>query len=167
MPAGFQLAQVNVARMVEPLEHPSMASFVALLDEVNELAESSAGFVWRFQGADGNATYLRPYDDDRILFNMSVWTSVEALRAYAYGGAHADAMRRRREWFSRFEQPNVALWWVREGTRPAVSEALARLEHLQRHGPTAVAFTFKTAFAAAEEGLALPEPPKGRPCAAG
>ena len=164
---GYWLAQVNIARMLAPLESPQMQDFVAQLDEINALAEASDGFVWRFQGDEGNATYLRPYDDDRILFNMSVWTSIEALRAYAYGSAHAAVMRRRREWFSRIEQPNVALWWVRAGTLPDVPEALARLEYIQTHGPSVYAFTFKSSFAVSDDGLELPAAGKARPCAAG
>ena len=163
----YSLAQVNIARMLAPLESPELASFVALLDEINALAERSPGFVWRFQGDEGNATYLRPYDDDRILFNMSVWSSIDALKAYAYESAHGAVMRRRREWFSRFEQPNVALWWVRAGSIPSVGEAVARLAHLQEHGPSVYAFTFRSSFAASADGLELPGAERARPCAAG
>jgi heme-degrading monooxygenase HmoA len=162
----YSLAQVNIARMRLPLEDPEMESFVALLDEINALAEGSPGFVWRFQGAEGNATYLRPYDDDRILFNMSVWESIDALSAYAYESAHAAVMRRRREWFTRFEQRNIALWWIRAGSIPSVGEALERLRYLQEHGPTTYAFTFKSSFGASSDGLALPETEKARPCGA-
>jgi len=70
------LAQVNIARLKAPLESPLLAGFVARLDEINAIADGSPGFVWRLQSAQGSATYLRPYDDDRILFNMSVWESV-------------------------------------------------------------------------------------------
>ena len=73
----FQIAQVNIARMKAPLQHEVMAGFVARLDEINALADRSEGFVWRLKGSVGNATYLRPYDDDRILFNLSVWESIE------------------------------------------------------------------------------------------
>lgn len=69
----MQLAQVNIGRMKGPLDSPTMAGFVARLDDINSLADRSPGFVWRLQTPEGNATYLRPYDDDRILFNLSVW----------------------------------------------------------------------------------------------
>jgi hypothetical protein len=143
----FHLAQVNVARMRAPLEDPIMADFVAMLDEVNAIADAAPGFVWRFQDDTGNATYLRPFDDDRILFNMSVWESVDALKAYVYNSMHAAVLRRRREWFERFEAPATALWWVPVGRIPSVGEAKWRLEQLEIHGPTAQAFTFKQTFA--------------------
>jgi len=120
MSARYHLAQVNIARLLAPIDAPQMRDFVALLDEINALADESPGFVWRLKGAEGNATYLRPYVDDRILFNMSVWTSIEALRTYTFGSAHAGVLRRRSEWFSRFEKPNVALWWLPAGSVPSV-----------------------------------------------
>jgi len=45
--SAYELAQLNVARMKEPLESPTMADFVANLDRINALAEGSPGFVWR------------------------------------------------------------------------------------------------------------------------
>src|SRR5215475_9227744 len=125
------LAQVNIARMLAPLEEPVMAGFVARLDEINALADRSPGFVWRLQTEAGNATYLRPYDDDRILFNLSVWESIEALRDYVYGSAHRELLRQRAEWFTRFDRMFLALWWVPAGHRPSVDEAKKRLAHLE------------------------------------
>jgi Domain of unknown function (DUF3291) len=141
------LAQVNIARMKAPLESPQLADFVARLDEINALADRSAGFVWRLQGTGGNATYLRPYGDDRILFNMSVWEDVESLKTYAYSSAHRELLRRRSDWFARFEGEYMALWWVPAGHVPSVGEAKDRLAHLRAQGPTPYAFTFKQTFA--------------------
>jgi Domain of unknown function (DUF3291) len=82
---NYHLAQVNIGRVKAPIEDLLMAGFVARLDEINALAEHSPGFVWRLQTSQGNATYFRPYpNDDRILINMSVWETVEALRHYVY-----------------------------------------------------------------------------------
>jgi Domain of unknown function (DUF3291) len=49
MPA-FQLAQINVARLVAPLDHPQLADFVA------DLADRSEGCVWRLQSENRDAT---------------------------------------------------------------------------------------------------------------
>jgi hypothetical protein len=140
------LAQVNVARMREPLDAPRMAGFVARLDEINALADRSPGFVWRLQTDAGNATDLRPFDDDRILLNMSVWETIEALRAYVYDSAHREVLRERHSWFERFEGVYAALWWVPAGHRPSAAEARERLASLADRGPTPYAFTFKDAF---------------------
>jgi hypothetical protein len=142
----FHLAQVNIARMNAPLDSAEMADFVARIAEINALADASAGFVWRLATEQGDATYLRPYDDDRILFNMSVWRSVEHLRAYVYGSAHTEVMRRRHRWFSKLDDAYLALWWVPAGHVPSIDEAKSRLAHLDREGPSPSAFTFKKLF---------------------
>ena len=142
----MHLAQVNIGRMKAPLDSPVMAGFVARLDEINALADGSAGFVWRLQTPEGNATYLRPYDDERILFNLSVWESVEALKQYVYRTAHAELLRDRRSWFEQFESSYVALWWVPAGHIPEIEEAKARLAHLEQNGPSPFAFTFKALY---------------------
>jgi heme-degrading monooxygenase HmoA len=139
----FHLAQVNIARMNAPLDSAEMSDFVARIAETNALADRSPGFVWRLATEAGDATYLRPYDDDRILFNMSVWQSVETLRAYVYSSAHTEVMRRRHRWFSKFEGATLALWWVPAGHVPSIEEAKSRLARLDREGPTPTAFTFK------------------------
>jgi hypothetical protein len=138
--ASFNLAQVNVARARGEMTDPVMAEFVARLPEINALADQSPGFVWRLQTEDGDATAVRPYEDASILINLSVWTGLRALRAYVYGSAHAAVMRRRREWFERFDR--------------LVAEAVARLAHLEHQGPTAFAFSFAAPFG--PDGRATP-----------
>ena len=144
--SGWHLAQLNIARMVAPLDSPVMAGFVAKIAEFNALADRSPGFVWRFQDDTGNATYLRPYDDDRIIFNMSVWESPDHLKAYVYRTGHADLVRQRQHWFEHSDVAIMALWWIPAGTRPTVDEAKARLAHLRQHGPSAHAFGFRQIF---------------------
>ena len=78
----YHIAQVNIGQIKAPLEDQVMSGFVARLDEINALADSSPGFVWRLQSPAGNATYLRPYENDRILLNMSVWETIDALKDY-------------------------------------------------------------------------------------
>src|SRR5215210_6543089 len=114
-PSMHHLAQINIGRMRAPLDSPVMADFVSQLDTINALAETSPGFVWRLQGEGNDATSLRPFDDDFIIVNMSVWESLDDLRAYVYKSAHTAAMRRRREWFEHFDGAYVALWWVEAG----------------------------------------------------
>jgi uncharacterized protein DUF3291 len=144
--SNVHIAQVNIARMKAPLDDRIMAGFVARLDEINALADRSPGFVWRLQTEAGNATYLRPYHDDRILFNLSVWDSIDALKNYVYRTAHAELLRQRRDWFQHFHGFYLALWWVPAGHLPSVDEAKKRLEHLSLNGPTQFAFDFKTTF---------------------
>jgi hypothetical protein len=124
-----------------------MADFVALLDPVNALADRSPGFVWRLQTEDGDATAVRGFGDDRLIVNMSVWESVDALAAFVYRGGHVEVMRRRREWFERMRM-FMCLWWIPAGHRPTVAEAEERLADLEARGPTPRAFTFRDRFPA-------------------
>jgi hypothetical protein len=142
----YELAQLNIATMKEPLESPGMADFVANLDRINALAEKSAGFVWRLQTDQGDATALRPLGENRLV-NLSVWQDVASLSAFVYRSAHVEVLRRRQEWFERMSDASLVLWWVPEGHRPAIDEALAKLTLLQEKGATPEAFTFRQAFA--------------------
>jgi hypothetical protein len=145
MPDGFHLAQVNIGAAKAPMDDQLMAGFAAGLVPINALADGSPGFVWRLQTEDGDATAIRPYEDERVMFNMSLWESLEALRQFVYRSGHVEYMRRRREWFERM-QLYMALWWVPAGHTPTVEEAKDRLARLEQHGPTPYAFTFKTSF---------------------
>jgi hypothetical protein len=146
--ATHHLAQVNIATLRFPLDGPELAGFVVGLEPINALADAQPGFVWRLQTEDGDATSIRPFDDERIMVNLSVWASLEALRAFVYASRHLDVMRRRREWFHRMADPYLALWWLPAGTIPTVAEARRRLDLLARLGPGPDAFTFREPFPA-------------------
>jgi hypothetical protein len=148
----YVVAQVNVGRLVAPLDSPQLADFMAWLDPVNAVADSAPGFVWRLQTEDGNSTALRAFENDAegsdggILINMSVWESVDALAAFVYGEAHRPVLRRRREWFERLKDVYAAVWWIPRGHIPTVGEAEDRVKHLRAHGPTPHAFTLQVHF---------------------
>ncbi len=149
----LHIAQFNIARLKAPLDDPLLAGFVARLDEINALGDQSPGFVWRLQTPEGNATYLRPYDDDRILVNMSVWETIEHLQQFVYRTAHAELLRQRQSWFEKVASAYLTLWWVPAGHQPDVEEGKLRLAHLAAHGPTLFAFTFQKRFRAEEASV--------------
>ncbi len=145
--SDYHIAQVNVSLPVEPLDSQRLASFVAALDPVNAVADSAPGFVWRLQTEDGNATAVRVLGDDRLIVNLTVWESVEALGDFVFRtAAHTAVLRRRRQWFAPPAQAMTALWWIPAGIRPTVADAEQRLLHLREHGPTPYAFTFREPF---------------------
>jgi hypothetical protein len=148
--ADRQLAQLNIGRAAGPLDGPVMADFVANLDRINALGDASPGFVWRLQDETGAATSIRAFEDPRMIVNLTVWESIEALRDFAYKSAHVEVLRRRREWFVPLDGPSLVLWWVPGGHHPTVAEARERLERLAADGPTPDAFTLKTPFPAAD-----------------
>jgi len=145
--AAFHLAEINVARLRAPLDDPRLADFVAQLDDVNALADASPGFVWRLKAEGGGASsYVRAFEDERLIVNLSVWSSVEALFAFVYRGRHLDVFRARGRWMEPLGSPPVALWWLRAGELPSVADGQARLELLARNGPSPDAFTFRETF---------------------
>jgi hypothetical protein len=143
---GYELAQLNIGIIKGPMDSPIMADFAANLERINALADQSPGFIWRLQTEEGDATSIRPFEDENLLVNMSVWRDVESLNKFVYRSAHVDIMRRRREWFELMREAFLVLWWVPAGHRPSIAEAVARLEVLRSKGPTAEAFTFRQAF---------------------
>ena len=142
----WHLAQLNIGRVRAPMTDPLMAGFVAELEPVNALADSAPGFVWRLQTEAGDATSIRPYNDDTILINMSVWETVEALKEFVYRTHHAEVMRQREKWFERLDTYFIVLWWIPAGMVPTVPEAKLRLDRLGQHGESPYAFSFKKVF---------------------
>jgi heme-degrading monooxygenase HmoA len=147
---GYHLAQANVAYALAPADDPRLADYMVRLDEINQLADRSPGFVWRYL-TDSRDPAQREFHDPYVLFNMSVWESIDALHAYTYRTAHAEVYAARRTWFA---EPAavvgghaLAMWWIRAGERPTADEAKARLAAILADGPSPRAFTFKQRFA--------------------
>lgn len=146
----YYLAQVNIAKMLAPIDSPLMADFVANLDRINALAESSDGFIWRLKTEGNNATDIKVYDDDFIIVNMSVWRDIDSLFAFTYHSSHTEIFKRRREWFEKMSDMYMCLWYVEENKMPTPQDAVDKLDYLRKHGETPHAFTFKKRFTAAD-----------------
>lgn len=145
----FHLAQANVAYALADAADPRLADYIARLDEMNTLAEASRGFVWRYL-TDSRDPRQREFTDDRVLFNMSVWDSIESLHAYTYRTAHAEVYAVRKRWFADTQAVvgghALAMWWIPAGSCPTVAEAKRRLERIVASGPSPAAFTFKKRY---------------------
>jgi Domain of unknown function (DUF3291) len=146
--SSWEVAQLNIGRLKAPTDDPLVTGFMEALEPINAIADEAPGFVWRLQTEDGDATAIRPYEDDLMLVNMSTWASVEALGDFVYRTAHRDVMAQRRQWFEKLDEVYTVLWWVPAGHRPSTDEAKERLAHLAEHGPTSEAFTFRQPFPA-------------------
>lgn len=143
----FHLAQINIGKMLgTTIQDPIMKDFVNQLEEINKLAESSKGFVWRLKDEANNATNIKAFDDEQIIVNMSVWETAEDLESYVYSGRHLEVLKRRKEWFSKLKM-FMALWYIPAASVPTVEEAKKRLLHLEQNGATPFAFDFKRRFA--------------------
>jgi GNAT superfamily N-acetyltransferase len=139
--SGVHVAQINLGTLIAPPDDPRVAAFMEALDRINAIADEAPGFVWRLQTEAGNATDIQMFDDPLRIVNMSVWESVDALKAYAYRSEHVDFFRRRAEWFEP-DAKQVALWHVADGEIPELDEALRRVAFLDTYGASAYSFGF-------------------------
>ncbi|MEP6614636.1 MAG: DUF3291 domain-containing protein [Mucilaginibacter sp.] len=146
----YHIAQINIAKMLAPIDSPVMAEFVANLDGINALAEGSPGFVWRLKEEGNNATSIKVYDDDFIIVNMSVWENTDALRQFVYQSHHVEIFKQRRQWFEKMSDMHMALWYIPSDYTPTAMDGVERLNYLRNNGETPFAFSFKKQFTVEE-----------------
>lgn len=140
------LAHANIAEMRTDYDDPKMAGFIARLDPLNAIADNSSGFIWRLDDDSADDTVARVFDSTQLIFNMSVWESIEALEDYAYKSNHAEAVRKRAQWFVRPTRSPLVLWWIEAGRPPGVEEAKTKFDLLWEFGPSPEAFTFSNRY---------------------
>ncbi len=75
-----------------------------------------------------------------MLVNMSVWESVEALERFVWATVHKQFYNRKGSWFEQLTTPHFVMWPTPPGHIPDLQEAKTRLEHLQQHGDSDLAF---------------------------
>lgn len=140
---GFHLAELNVGRLLAPTDDPRVAEFMAALDRVNGLGKRMPGFVWMMEGSGepgtGN-TEAKIGGDPQFVSNLTVWTDVQSLEHFVWNTVHRAFYERRAEWFEVLGRMHFVMWWVPEGHRPTLDEALERLAHVQANGDSDHAF---------------------------
>ena len=137
----YHLVHANIAIARASLDDPVMAGFIAQVDEINSIAQTSPGFVGQPVLPDEGEVFT-----GRMLVNVSIWKSVEYLDSFTHHGRHAHALKQRAEWFEQSEAPNYVLFWVAAGNTPSERDVKQRIEHLRRYGPTSYAFTLDHPF---------------------
>ncbi len=140
------LAQLNIGKLRYPIDHPNTQEFVENIDRINQLAEASPGFVWRLKDDTGNATSIQVFSDPMMIVNMSVWESIDSLKQFVYRSDHIQIMQKRQQWFEKYDEPFVVLWWVTEGYLLTLSDAKQKLALLTKKGATVEAFSFRKTF---------------------
>ncbi len=129
--------------------HPDLTSFENHVGIVFAEAAQAPGFIQLSPAMEQEFIFPRFKRPGRAegAQTLSLWTDLESVCAFSYHGqAHAEALRRRKEWFVKPHWQNYVAWWVADDHIPDWTEALERFEHLHAHGPTPYAFTFKTPF---------------------
>jgi len=142
-PAGHQLAELNVGRLLAPTDDLRVAEFMGALDRINGLGKRMPGFVWMMEGSGepgkGN-TEAKIDGDAQFVSNLTVWENVETLEAFVWNTVHRAFYERRAEWFEVLGRMHFVMWWVPAGHKPTLEEGLARLAALQANGNSDQAF---------------------------
>lgn len=151
-----RVALTTFAILRAPYGDPQVQGFFDRLPATFAAADGFEGFVGRstrdpvtLQHSWGHPVHPRFYDPSRhagVVFTLSMWRSLEAVCAFTYSGSHAEALRRRLDWFLKPEWPGYAAWWVPDVHVPDWHEASARLEQLHDHGPSPQVFDFRGPF---------------------
>lgn len=139
----MHLAELNIGRLVGLPEDPRVAEFMEALDRINGMGKRMPGFVWMMEGSGepntGN-TENNIGDDPQHVANLTVWEDVKSLENFVWNTVHRQFYERRHEWFQVLKDQHFVMWWIPEGHRPTLEEALERLEDLRTNGPSARAF---------------------------
>lgn len=123
-----------------------MQAFSKAIDDINALAETSPGFVWRWVSGENDDSGARFFNNPKVIINLSVWDSIDALKNYVYTSGHLDILKRKKEWFEKPSSAHLAMWWIPEGQYPSLENAKSKLDLIDQHGATEQAFTFATQF---------------------
>ncbi|WP_298842116.1 DUF3291 domain-containing protein [uncultured Roseobacter sp.] len=140
---GHHLAELNVGRLVAPVDDPRVAEFMQNLDRINGLGKRMPGFVWMMEGSGepGTGNTEAKIDGDPLyVSNLTVWETAAELETFVWGTVHKQFYERRQEWFEVLGEMHFVMWWVPAGHQPTLDEALARLDHLKKHGDSDHAF---------------------------
>lgn len=139
----FNLAQVNIAKMLAPMNDPIMKDFFDNVDRINALAYKHEGFIWQLEDKD---LAKNVFQDESLIINISVWKTIESLFDYTYKSGHVEIFKRKKEWFSKMKMMHMAFWYIPENYKPTFQDAKNRLDYLNKYGDTPYAFGFKTNF---------------------
>ena len=134
------IAHISIGLVKYPLDDPRNAEVVNSLEKIYGEAEAFEGFIWRKPDEEIFAELAELGRDPAEILSLTVWTNMDELKQYTYGGLHKYFMDNADKWFDKFGPPALAMWPVDPGNRPTVAEALERLEHLAANGPSDYAF---------------------------
>jgi hypothetical protein len=149
------LAFYTFGLMRAPWGDPAVRGFEERLERVFAESRQAPGYVDGVSNAGVEErfgpwtlpSYVGPIGDGRVAATVSVWGDLESVFAFAYGGNHGEALRKRRDWFvPETGWPSYCAWWVPASHVPTFPESVERAEHLHAHGPTPFAFDFRACF---------------------
>jgi len=142
----YYIAQANYARWNDEVSSELMEEFSNQSVKIHKLAETSKGFIWRSSDDEHQALIDELFGINNVVFNMTVWESIDDLKEFTYKKLHSEAMKRKGKWFKKLPETTLVLWWVKNDCMPAVDEAKLKLNLIGEFGPTSEAFSFSKPF---------------------
>jgi len=144
----YYIAQANFAQWNDEVSSDLMKDFTEQAFQIHQLAEKSNGFIWRFLDNEHQKLIDELFGIEKVVFNMTVWESIEDLKEFTFKDVHCEAMKKRRQWFKKLPGTTLALWWVKYDCMPSVNEAKYKLDLINDKGSSSDAFSFNTQFKA-------------------
>ena len=147
---------MTYGHLKEDFGHPIVQGFVDRVPNVYQNADNSDGFVARSERnletldqSWGPIIAPKCWGGEvtrRTASTLSLWADIESVAAFAYHGAHGDAMKLRTEWFEHPGLPEHVAWWLDEDENPNWQMAADAMDRLHELGPTPEAFSLRKAF---------------------
>lgn len=148
------IAHVNIGYWRPEIGEHEYFRFSELGRSISLDAANNPHLKWQF----GTQFYqdpnvMRVFNEPRMILNLSVWNSLEALQEFVYRKYHHQAISRKSEWFEPLTVASYVLWWVDENSMPTLEDAKYRLEYFNEHGANSEAFNFDCPYTADGELL--------------
>jgi hypothetical protein len=141
---GHHLAEFNIGVLKHDWDDPRVADFADNIDRVNAVAQRADGFVWMLGDADMDTAQNDAEGplggNPRTASTLSVWRDVASLEQFVWNTVHKQFYDRKAEWYDASDVLRLVMWWVPEGHRPTIAEAMERFRHLDAHGDSDTAF---------------------------
>lgn len=141
----WHIANLNIAYKINPSDDSLMHDFYANIDKVNQLADVSPGFIWRYK-EDEEPLDKTIFFEDGVVVNFSVWKDVESLFDFTYKTYHAEIFKRKKEWFLPIKDHTLALWFIPKNHKPSQEEVKQKLNEIRQIGASPSVFNFKQKY---------------------
>ena len=122
-----------------------MQSFFDAVPQLQRLAESSPGFIWREPNED-DSTIAKRLEPDLIV-NLSAWESLGAPYAFVFSQPHRQMTVATDYWFTHVGKALSVVQFANNAPYPTWDQAIDRLEILWQTGPIQDAFDYREAYA--------------------
>lgn len=152
---GKKLAFMTYGHLIEAFGHPSVQTFGEAAMGVFSAADGNDGMVDRHRRLEdrpdlawGAVVSPKCWGGEVLpctVATLSIWNDIESVTAFAYHGAHGEAMRRRHEWFVHPGLPEHVAWWT-EMDKLTWQEAADRMDDLFENGSNPGAFSLRKPY---------------------